>query len=197
MGWTSYYVGAEKLKTCMAREVSKFACYNHKIKKSVQKGNKFYYLLENSKGEDWVLLMLGRKQKGEFFYKDIQCNPYESGVPSSILKVFKPSNDADKSWLEKQLKIIADEKANKKTFNIGDIVDCESSYDIEWGDGFKIPKGEKFKIIVSPHYTRTKVLKLYCIANQRTDGSFALSMHRLSSKTFKDLSNKELIKRKV
>ena len=39
MGWTSYYVGSKSLKDCMADEMAKFPKYNHKIKKSVQKGN--------------------------------------------------------------------------------------------------------------------------------------------------------------
>jgi hypothetical protein len=55
MGWTSYYVGSKSLKDCMADEMAKFPKYNHKIKKSVQKGNNFYYLMESPKGEDWVL----------------------------------------------------------------------------------------------------------------------------------------------
>lgn len=69
MGWTSYYVGSKSLKDCMADEMAKFPKYNHKIKKSVQKGNNFYYLMESPKGEDWVLLMKGSKSKGEFYYK--------------------------------------------------------------------------------------------------------------------------------
>lgn len=188
MGWTSYYVGTKNIKDCMAEEVGRF---NSRVKKSVRQGNKFFYLMETLKGEDWVLLMLGRKQNGEFYYKDIQCNPYENGVPPSILKSFTPSNDADKEWLDNQLKKLDEEKKAKKTFNIGDVVECKSSYDIEWGDGFRIPKNQKFFVIVDSSRTRKRVLKQYNVARQKPNGELTYTLYKLSNRTFKNL-NKEL-----
>lgn len=197
MGWTSYYVGSKSLKDCMADEMAKFPKYNHKIKKSVQKGNNFYYLMESPKGEDWVLLMKGSKSKGEFYYKDIQCNPYESGVPSSILKAFKPSNDDDKAWVEKQLKALAEKKATAKTFKIGDIVKCRAKYDIEWGNGVKVAENTDFYIRVQKKPYTSKNIKNYILLREtkNLNGEPCLreTNCRLMNKSFDNLASRELV----
>lgn len=194
MGWTSYYVGTKNIKDCMTEEVGRL---NSRVKKSVRQGNNFFYLMETPEGEDWVLLMLGRKRNGEFSYKDIQCNPYEGGVPPSILKAFKPSNDADKKWLEEQLKRLADKKASKKTFNIGDVVECKSKYDMEWVDGFKIPQDKKFYVIVESHRTRYRRLKQYLVAKEKANGELSSTLYKIGNSNFKNLNKQLAVGKKV
>ena len=185
MGWTSYYVGSKSTKDCVMEEVAKSSS---KIKKTVQKGSKFYFLMETQKGEDWVLLMLTSKKQGEFYYKDIQCNPYEHGIPSSILKEFKPSNERDKKWLEENLKILEEENAMKKSFKIGDVVKCRSYYDIEWGWYTKVKAHDDFYVMIESknNAKRTsKVLRLLA-KTKDTNGKEYLypTMCRLKNTTF-------------
>jgi len=191
MGWTSYYVGNRTNKECVQKIYDGYTSRGGKVKKTVQKGNDFYSLMENDKGVEWILLLRTSKSKGEFYYKDIQCNPYESGVPKSILAMFKPSNDEDKAWLESQLKALAETK-KAPTFKIGDLIKCTCDYDIEWGNGFKLEKGKEFVIKV----VGSDDLKLFHKANSRNtknyfvcnffNGNYQRTSYRIMSKTFKN-----------
>jgi hypothetical protein len=191
MGWTSYYVGNESVKDCVNDLFNRYSRQGYIVKKTVQKGNDFYALMED-KGVDFIALFRTSKSNGEFYYKDIQCNPYESStVPSSILKMFKPSNDEDKAWLENQLKALAETK-KAPTFKIGDLIKCTCDYDIEWGNGFKLEKGKEFVIKV----VGSDDLKLFHKANSRNtknyfvcnlfNGNYQRTPYRIMSKTFKN-----------
>lgn len=183
MGWTSYYVGDRTNKECVQKIYDNYTSRGGKVKKTVQKGNNFYSLMEND--------------KGEFYYKDIQCNPYESGVPKSILTMFNPSNDEDKEWLENQLKLLAETK-KEHTFKIGDLIKCTCDYDIEWGSGFKLEKGKEFVIKV----VGSNDLRIFHKANSRNtknyfvcyffNGNYQLTSYRLMAKTFKNCKTKIL-----
>lgn len=191
MGWTSYYVGDRTNKECVQKIYDNYTSRGGKVKKTVQKGNNFYSLMENDKGEDWILLLRTSKDKGEFYYKDIQCNPYESGVPKSILTMFNPSNDEDRVWLENQLKALAEIK--EKTFKIGDLIKCTCDYDIEWGSGFKLKKGKEFviKVVGSDDLrifhkkANSRNTKNYFVCNF-FNGDYQLTSYRLMVKTFKN-----------
>ena len=195
MGWTSYYVGSKDIKDCVMEEVSRASS---KIKKTSRKGNNFYFLMETPKGEDWILLMKTSKSKGEFYYKDIQCNPYESSnVPLSLLKAFKPSNDDDKGWLEKQLKALEETKLNTKKFNIGDIVKCRANYDIEWANNFKVKADTDFFISVERKpfaKNNTKVYRLlWQTTNLNGEPCLRSTNCRLKNKSFDNLKNRETV----
>lgn len=144
MGWTSYYTNNTNKEECL--EIVKR--FRGTCKKTVMKGNQFYALMTSPKGEDWVLLLLTQRHKGEFYYKDIQCNPYEHGIPMSILKDFKPSNKQDEDWLKDNLEIAAEEK-KKTDYDIGDILHCvnNTNYPITW-DSYSIAVNEEFYVMV-------------------------------------------------
>ena len=191
MGWTSYYVGNKTNKECVQTIYDDYTKRGGKVKKTVQKGNDFFSLMENDKGVEWILLLRTSKNKGEFYYKDIQCNPYESGVPKSILTMFNPLNDEDKAWLENQLKALAETK-KAPTFKIGDLVKCTCDYDIEWGNGFKLEKGKEFviKIVGSDdlklfHKANSRNTKNYFVCNF-FNGIYQSTSYRIMSKTFKN-----------
>lgn len=225
MGWTSYYVGSgcDRKAECMKylAGYKKDGKPTVNVLKTVMKGSTFYALLETvEKKEQWVLCLLTSISKGEFYYKDIQCNPYESGVPMSILKAFKPSNDKDKEWLEKCLKAEADKKKIVSDFKIGDIVKCTNgNYSIEWYGGKKIKENETFYVRVetkNPFAKRkTKMYRLVELTDmvesvkgitdlsekeilEKLNGKrykFYDTNCRLLEKTFKNLPNRELVEK--
>lgn len=192
MGWTSYYTSNSSKEECL-RIVN---CYKGTVKKTVSNGSKFYALMTTPKGEDWVLLLLNHKRKGEFYYKDIQCNPHESGVPLSILKEFVPSNENDKAWLEKQLKVAQEKKAT--TFKLGDIVKCKADYDLDFGYAMKIKQGEEFWVkieVLNPYAKRrTFIPRVYVLDTSYLKNEVFLrpTSCRLRNDTFKYLKNREL-----
>lgn len=181
MGWTSYYVGSKTNKECVLDLITHF---RGKMKKMVQKGSSFYFLMETEKGEDWVLLMLTSKKNGEFYYKDVQCNPYESGVPLSILKAFNPSDEADAKWKAEQI-----EKEERfkdlKSFDFGDVLKIRNdSTEISWSNGHKIEAEEEFfiRIDVLNRYAKKRT-KSYTVVY--VNGASCISSgYRISKNTF-------------
>lgn len=170
MGWTSYYVGSgcNRKEECMkyVNGFRKDGKPTATLIKSVMKGTTFYALMETvEKKEQFIFCLLTKIQQGEFYYKDIQCNPCETGVPTVLLKLFKPSNEADAEWKEKCLKENKEEKSQE--YKIGTILKCKIDWrDIEWS-GKQIKKGEEFylKIDVKNPFSKRKT-KIYRIMNQ-------------------------------
>lgn len=181
MGWTSYYVGSMTNKECVLDEVRQ---YKSTIKKMVQKGSRFYFLMENKNGVEWILLMLTSKKNGEFYYKDIQCNPYESGVPLSILKAFNPSNESDAKWKAEQL-VKEEISKEKSSFTFGDVLKVRNdNMEISWNDGHKIKPEEEFFIrIETLNPFAKKRTKSYTVVY--VNGTSCISSgYRISKNTF-------------
>lgn len=161
MGWTSYYTNKTNKEECLDYiKGCKGSC-----RKYVMKGNKFYALMTTPDDKDRVLCLLTKRERGEFYYKDIEMNPYESsGTPMSILKEFRPSNDEDAEWLRKNMERAAIEKA-KIAYDFGDVLHCKTPerYSIEWGN-MKINGDEDFYIrveVLNPWASkRTKMFRL-------------------------------------
>ena len=166
MGWTSYLTNKTNKEECL----DIIRNYKGSCRKYVMKGNTFYALMTTPENQDWVLCLLTRREHGEFYYKDIQMNPYESsGTPMSILKEFRPSNDEDVEWLRKNMERATNEKA-KTAYDFGDVLHCKTpdGYSIEW-NGKRIDGGEEF-------YIRVEVLNPW--ASKRT------KMYRLLKKEY-------------
>lgn len=182
MGWTSYYTHRTNKEECLHIASG----YKGTVKKTVMQGNKFFALMSTPSNEDWVLLLLTSRSKGEFYYKDIQCNPHEHGIPASILKEFKPSNEADAKWLKENLEILEEKKKEPK-FEIGDVVKCVAPYDIEWGNYTKVAKDSVFYVKVERSGKKGKLYRLV-----RPDGDhYSDTNCRLMNKTFGYIKNKE------
>lgn len=176
MGWTSYYTNRTNKEECLHI----VSGYKGTVKKTVMQGNKFYALICTPSNEDWVLLLLTSRSKGEFYYKDIQCNPHEHGVPASILKAFTPSNDNDKRWLEENLALLEEKKKEPK-FNIGDVVKCIAKYDIDWGY-FKVKTDEEFFVRVEHSGKKGKLYRVVTKDGER----FRETNYRLMNKSFEN-----------
>lgn len=188
MGWSSIFIGSQT-----SRDFVKNYHENSKsrIIKSVQKGTKFYSLMETEAKNQWIWLTIARKNKGEIYYKDIQCNPYEDGVPLSLLKKFIPSTNEDKIWLKQQLeKVSAEKKA--PNFKIGDFVKCTSFCDIRYTDGFSIRKGVEFYITIEKNFRTNR--RQYLVYRAR-DNSYYRSMYSIPPRLFKSLK-KELVEKR-
>jgi hypothetical protein len=132
---------------------------NDNIKKRVRKGNEFYYLIQASTGEDWILKILTRKNGGCYWRKEIQMNPYEAGTPLSILKEFIPSNDKDREWLENEMKLAQCEH-DKKKIEVGDIYEVVAKWTLIFGYG-KIEKGETFYVKVEEKKNLKRASKIF------------------------------------
>lgn len=160
MGWTSYYTNRTNKEECL----SIVGNYKGTCRKHVMKGNRFYALMTTPDNRDWVLCLLTKRESGEFYYKDIQMNPYESGTPMSILKEFRPSNEDDAEWLSKNIESWMIGKT-KIAYDFGDVLHCKTpdGYSIEW-NGMKIHGGEKFYVrieVLNPWASRkTKMFRL-------------------------------------
>lgn len=151
MGWTSYYTDRTNKEEC-EHYVQGYVKENlSTVKKTVMHGNNFYALMHSIKGDcDWVLCLLTQRNNGMFFYKDIQCNPYEVGnIPSSILNNFVPGTEEDKEWLKKNLEWHEKEKLKIKPDNF-DVLHMKNtySYALEWNNGFKIEPEQDFYVFV-------------------------------------------------
>ena len=178
MGWTSYWVGPDcnRKEECM-RYVRGFKDTNGKetakLLKSVMKGTHFYALMETTdeKHEQFIFVLLTEIDKGEFYYKDIQCNPYEvGGIPNSLLKMFKPSNDKDKEWLAKNLaanKEVAEKNKVSLKLKVGDILEVTNgAYPLSWNGGFSIAPNEKFFIRVDEKQGWKRNTKQYVLVRK-------------------------------
>ena len=196
MGWTSYYVG----RNCDRKEECMNYIRGYKDKdgkptvnliKSVMKGSKFYALLETVHNEQFILCLLTSIKDGEFYYKDIQCNPYESGVPMSLVKLFKPSNEKDLEWKNKLLAENEKNKTTKKEYKVGDILKCVNNkgYELTWNNGYRIEKGETFfvKVDILNPYAKRKT-KMYRIVEPFETNGKRTDYHntncRLNTKSF-------------
>lgn len=224
MGWTSYYVGygCNRKDECM-KYVNGFK--NEKgettarLIKSVMKGTTFYALMETvEKKQQFIICLLTSISKGEFYYKDIQCNPYEVGVPMSLVKAFIPTTDEDKAWKEKCLaesvQLVSD-----NTFKIGDVIECKNGRcEISWGSS-KIKPHETFYVRIDGHKTRSKTTKHYVVVKKeniievvrnfgstKTDAEilainsgkeyrYRSTLCRLTAKAFNNLAEVKLIDR--
>ena len=154
MGWTSYFTDNTNREEC-EKYVKKYEKEGiAAVKRTAMKGNNFYALLHSTKSDaDWVLCLLTSRRDGQFFYKDVQCNPWNSpggeigDIPMSILKDFVPSTDFDKEWKEKNLKWHEKENAKFKP-ELFDVLHMKntSNGSIEWNNGYKIEQGQEFYI---------------------------------------------------
>lgn len=225
MGWTSYYVGSgcNRKDECM-RYINGYKDKNGNptatLIKSVMKGSTFYALMETvEKKEQFILCLLTRISKGEFYYKDIQCNPYENMAPMSLVKLFKPSNEADEKW---KAKMLAENETVKKApkFKIGDLIECKNGrYDISWGSSV-IKPNETFYVRIEGHNARpgSRTTKYYVVVarenlveiakkfgstmteeeilanNGGNPYRYRSTFRRLKAKTFNNLPEVKLIK---
>ena len=224
MGWTSYYVGSgcNRKDECMKyvdgfrnKEGNRTA----NLIKSVMKGTTFYALMETvEKKEQFIFCLLTSIDHGEFYYKDIQCNPHEYGVPMSLVKMFKPSNEQDAEW---KAKLIAENETVKKApkFNVGDIVECKNGKGtITWGSNIKINPDETFYVRIEGHTVRNRTTKHYAIVEKENlveiakkfgyaktedeiiannGGSpyrYRSTFRRIKAKTFNNLAEVKLVK---
>lgn len=224
MGWTSYYVGSgcNRKDECM-KYVDGFKNKEGKrtanLIKSVMKGTTFYALMETvEKKEQFIFCLLTSIDHGEFYYKDIQCNPHENMAPMSLVKLFKPSNEADAKW---KAKLIAENETVKKApkFKIGDILECKNGdWDITWGGNLKINPNETFYVRIDGHKVGSRTTKLYSIVEKENivevakqlgstlteeeilanNGGSPYKYHstyrRIKAKTFNNLAEVKLVK---
>lgn len=196
MGWTSYYVGSQSSKDCAMEELESYARGgNNVIKRTVWKGSKLYALLHSTRtDDDWVLLLLTSKKDGEFYYKDIQCNPYESGVPMSILKDFIPKDKENAEWKEKSIAENKRQKARLNEFEVGDYIKCvHGNYSTCWGNYFKLEPNEVFYLkctYLNPYAKRKK--KTYVVSKLGEYG-FSDTRYRLRDSSFNSIPQKEKV----
>lgn len=188
MGWTSYYVGNKNVKECTLEEVKHYENHGHSIKKMARQGKAFYFLMTDKEKGDWVLCMLTQKRNGEYFYKDIQCNPYESGVPLSILKSFVPGNKEDKIWLEKSIKEAEEKQRKAVKVNIGDYLKCSADFSIWWGSSAHVEPGSDFIVHCVKSGHSTKNTKQYLLARKNDyNGEWYDTPYKIRNSTFKCL----------
>ena len=198
MGWTGYYTSRTNKDEC----IHLISHFKGTCKKYVMKGNSFYALMTSEKGEDWVLLLLTQRYKGEFRYKDIQCSPYEhGGIPASILNSFVPSDEENAKWLKENLELLEKEKQlqKKNECNFGDVVHCKNTgMTISWSNGKQIPNGEDFFVrvdVLNPFSKkRTKSYRVVEKINKNGTVCFYPTGYRISSSCLKriEILNKEV-----
>lgn len=189
MGWTSYYTTKTNKECCLDYLNS---C-SSVCKKSVMKGNKFFALMENEHGVNWVLVLLTSRQDGQFFYKDIQANPYEDfSIPTSILKDFKPANKEDEKWLERQRQ---KQEEKSDTIEIGSIWKIKLYTTIEYGDGSVYKKDTEVFVKASYKnvFAKRKTVVFFLMDNLY--GDLVKTNKYIDKKFFTYCDDKELIRK--
>lgn len=183
MGWTSYYTDKTNKECCL----DQIKHYKGTVKKTAMKGNTFYALIKSPEGEDWILAFLTSRKDGCFYYKDIQCNPYETSYdyPVSILKDFEPANMNDMKFLSECI----NRSNNFKNFNekrtTGSIWKIKLYCDIVFTNGKKIEKdNEIFVMINKLNPYKKKSRKAFFICEKDADGNFKQTRYRLREYIF-------------
>ena len=105
MGWTSYYVGAEKdRQKLMIKELENYG--DVKVLKSAMRGRVFYgaYTSTNHPEQVRGIVCLTSLRDGDFAYKDMDesTGPYYYDCPKNILDLLTPTeNKWALAWREK------------------------------------------------------------------------------------------------
>lgn len=195
MGWTSYYAPTKTNKECCFDYLKQSSST---VKRTAMKGNTFFALMTNKDGIDWILVLLTKRQNGEFFYKDIQANPYNTfDIPSSLLKDFHPSNVEDMVWLSKCIQNKKEQKEKKVEKKIGSYWKIKLPYDIHYRDGEEYKKGEELfvKVAIKNSFAKRKT-KTFIISEKNNKGEFYQTFRSIRGSTF-DECEKVFIKKFV
>lgn len=204
MGWTGMFNWSsyEKNWEILNREFFGSAEHKYEALKWSGNGGHTWCLYKNKETNviyAMVVLCSRDKSRHEFAYKEIELSsgPYKYDMPASWLPLIKDTykdSEFAQDWFKRREEYLAKKKNSK--FEIGDVLKCHNGRGaIEWNGGFKIDENTDFYVMISPHQTRTKVTKLYTIAKQNNDGTWYRTMYRLSSNTFKNLNNVEVVRR--
>jgi hypothetical protein len=132
--------------------------------------------------------------------KDIDAiGNYCFDFPKSWIKYLDKNNEDVKNYIQKRNEYEESKKASKiNKVKIGDIIECESKYDIRWADGRIIKANEKFFVKVSVHnpYAKKKT-KDYLVANQYINSKgevyYTTEPRRIARRTFNNIVEKKVI----
>ena len=162
----------------------------HTVKKSVRKGNDFFYLI-NSSGEDWILKIITSTQNGHFWRKEIQMNPYGSGIPISLLKNFVPKDEKNEKWLKEELDLAIKQKREKehKKVEVGDVVECKAVSNICFCSGEKILKDETFYLLIEGKQCAKREKKFFRVVNKQEKEDGTCSFVKTNKIVARDIYN--------
>lgn len=183
MGWTSYYTNKSNKECCLEQVTH----YKGTVKKTAMKGNTFYALIKSPEGEDWILALLTSRKDGQFFYKDIQCNPYETSYdyPISILQAFEPANMEDLIFLSECINRMNSYKNIMSERKCGSIWKLELKYELLYSDGKKIEKGSELYVMINPlNPYKKKSRKTFFICEKDDNGNFRQTRYRIRDYVF-------------
>lgn len=194
MGWTGIFdwYSGESNKDIIKRQF--FGSHETKWEdlKWSSKGNHVWVLARNKETgfvSATVVLCKRYKKDHEFMYKslDLTSGPCQMDMPKAWLKLIDKSyfeESFSKDWLER----FQNDKPKEPKVEIGNLYECYSAYDIEWGNGHKIRANHKFFIKVDPKVNRSKTTKLFMIYDKSEDGTYHRTNYRICPISFRNLT---------
>ena len=202
MGWTGIFdwLPHEKNADILNREFFGSSEKKYMPLKWSGNGGHTWCLYKNMEtNKVYAMLVLCSRNRGEFCYKDIELSmgPYLYDMPSSWIPMIKETykdSEFAQEWFKRREEHLAEKK--QKKYELGNILKCHNGRgDITWSTGFRIAENSDFYVMVVPHHTRKRTIKLYKIAQQDVEGKFYSTYYRLTPQTIKNLDNVEVVRR--